>query len=218
MKTIPFYFPLSLLFGMALISCHNGKTPENTSANKNDSMKASTNSAMTADIVDPSNAFPKPPVTGPQEDSSRTYDSTSWFIANALEQSQDNIVLADLAMKNASDKDIKKIASHVKNEHYALMKELQHKRIAISTTVRSKQDYSVAHRNIEMLQKLSGHEFDKNWTDAMIEQHQHMIKEYESILTHEPTKKIKTYIKDALPRLKGVLQELQSYSSIVYKT
>ncbi len=217
MKTISLYFPLSLLLVLALISCHNGKTPENTGSNKNDSMNASTNSAMTADIVDPSNAFPKPPVTGPQEDSSRTYDSTTWFVSNAFQQNHDFIVLSDMAMKNSSNNDVKKIANHIKREHVAMLKALQNKPMAVSTSVHSR-DYSVDGHNIEMLQKLTGNEFDKNWTDAMIEQHQHMIQQYESMLTREPAKKIKIYINDALPRLKAVLQELRSFSSIIYKT
>lgn len=217
MKTISLYFPVTLLLILVLASCNNAKAPENTSANQNDSMKASTDSAMTATVTDPSNAFPKPPVTGPQEDSSRTYDSTTWFVSNALQQNHDLIVLSDMAMKNASSNDLKKIANHIKSEHLELVKALQNKRMAVSTSVHSR-DYSVEGHNIEILQKLSGSEFDKNWIDAMIEQHQQIIQQYESILKREPTKKIKNYITEALPRLKAVLQELQSYSSIIYKT
>jgi len=220
MKTISLYFPVSFLFIMALISCQNGKIPDNANAavSDKDSMKASTDSAMIAHLVDPSNAYPQPVITGPQEDSSRTMDSTSWFIGNALQQNHDEIILANMATKNASDKDVKKIADHIKNEHTALLRELQNMQTAVPAALRSKQDLSVAHHNIEILQKLSGAEFEKNWTDAMIEEHQHLIQQYESVLTRKPSKKIRNYINDALPKMKGILQELQAYSSVIYKT
>jgi putative membrane protein len=218
MKTISLYFPGSLLIVLALISCHNSKSPENAAVNEKDSMKESTDSAMTAHLVDPSNAYPQPVVTGPEEDSSRTLDSTSWFIANALQQNRDEIILANMATKNASDKDIKKIALHLKNEHTSLLRELQNMQTAVPVALRSKQDLSVAHHNIEILQKLSGAEFEKNWTDAMIEEHQHMIQQYESTLARKPSKRTRTYINDALPRLKALLQELQAHSSVIYKT
>jgi putative membrane protein len=217
MKTTSLYFPVTLCLLM-FTSCDNAKAPDNTNVSENDSMKESTDSAMTAHLTDPSNAFPRPPVTGPEEDSSRSTDSTSWFIANALQQNKDLIILSDMAEKNAQDNDIKKIASHIKSEHSTLAKELHGLQTVVPAAIRSRQDVSVAHHNIEILQKLSGTEFEKNWTDAMIEEHQHLIQQYESILQRKPTKKIRNYIHDALPGLKNILRELQANSSIIYKT
>ncbi|MBO9199850.1 MULTISPECIES: hypothetical protein [Niastella] len=65
-----------LLIGVALcgcVYCGNGgenKGQEGYDSNKNDSMNA-------VNHVDPANAYPQPPVTGSNQDSSRVKDSST---------------------------------------------------------------------------------------------------------------------------------------------
>ncbi len=193
---------------------------DNQQAKKNSadtSANAATDSAMITNVTDPVTAFPKPPVSGPQEDSSRSTDSSSWFIAAAIQQNRDDITLADLAVKNTSDKEIKKIAGNIKSEHMQLLNRLLVLR-ATHPVVRVNDNNSVAHHNVEILQKLRGKEFDKNWMDAMIEEYQRTIQQYELRLQEKPGARIKNFISNALPALKKLSETLQSQSSILYKT
>jgi hypothetical protein len=72
-KTNIFY---QLLIGVAIcgcLSCGNGG--ENKGAAGGDSTVNTNDSMNAVDHVDPANAYPQPPVTGSNQDSSRTKDS-----------------------------------------------------------------------------------------------------------------------------------------------
>jgi hypothetical protein len=72
-KTNIFY---QLLIGIALCGCmYCGNGGENNGAQGTDSTANSDDSMNAAHHVDPANAYPQPPVTGSNQDSSRTKDS-----------------------------------------------------------------------------------------------------------------------------------------------
>jgi hypothetical protein len=69
-----FYYMLIILTLTGLVYCGNGNTnAENGSTTDSTAMKS--DSAMSAHNRDPSTAYPEPPVTGSNVDSSRTKDS-----------------------------------------------------------------------------------------------------------------------------------------------
>jgi hypothetical protein len=66
-------FSASLAVAVGLASCGDDGTTDPGDIKAHDS--ASLDSTMPAHVQDPSTAFPQPPVTGTQVDSSRTTDS-----------------------------------------------------------------------------------------------------------------------------------------------
>lgn len=69
-----FYYMLIILALTGLVYCGTGKT-DTENGNAPDSTTMDSDSAMSAHNRDPSTAFPEPPVTGSNQDSSRTKDS-----------------------------------------------------------------------------------------------------------------------------------------------
>ncbi len=70
-----FYYMLFILALMGMMYCGSGNNTED--ANAADSSAVKSDSAMSAHNRDPSTAFPEPPVTGSNQDSSRTKDSAN---------------------------------------------------------------------------------------------------------------------------------------------
>lgn len=67
-----------LLAGLAIIGCmYCGNGGEKNGVEGNDSTMNNTDSMNAANHVDPANAYPQPPVTGSNQDSSRIKDSGS---------------------------------------------------------------------------------------------------------------------------------------------
>jgi hypothetical protein len=65
-----------LLAGLAICGClYCGNGGENKGAAGNDSIVNNSDSMDAVNHVDPANAYPQPPVTGSNQDSSRTKDS-----------------------------------------------------------------------------------------------------------------------------------------------
>jgi hypothetical protein len=65
-----------LLIGLVICGCtYCGNGGENKNAAGNDSTMNNTDSMNAVNHVDPANAYPQPPVTGSNQDSSRTKDS-----------------------------------------------------------------------------------------------------------------------------------------------
>jgi hypothetical protein len=70
-----FYYMLLILVLMGMMYCGSGNNTED--ANTADSSSMKSDSAMSAHNRDPSTAYPEPPVTGSNQDSSRTKDSAN---------------------------------------------------------------------------------------------------------------------------------------------
>lgn len=70
-----FYYMLLMLALTGMMYCGSGNSTED--ANGADSTTMNSDSAMDAHNRDPSTAYPQPPVTGNNQDSSRTKDSAN---------------------------------------------------------------------------------------------------------------------------------------------
>ena len=78
MKKTNFFYHLLIVLGLCgFMFCGNEGDKNNTGAQANDSTTTSTDSTNAAHHVDPANAYPQPPVTGSNQDSSRTKDTAN---------------------------------------------------------------------------------------------------------------------------------------------
>jgi hypothetical protein len=75
MKRTNFFYHLLIVLGLCGFMFCGNEGNKNTGANGNDSTGTSTDSINAAHHVDPSNAYPQPPVTGTDQDSTRSKDS-----------------------------------------------------------------------------------------------------------------------------------------------
>jgi len=73
MKKTNVFYPLLIVAICGCLSCGNGG--ENKGATGSDSTTTNTDSMNSVNHVDPANSYPQPPVTGSNQDSSRSKDS-----------------------------------------------------------------------------------------------------------------------------------------------
>jgi hypothetical protein len=77
MKRTNFFYHLLIVLGLCgLMFCGEGGDKNNTGTG-NDSTGTNTDSTNAAHHVDPANAYPQPPVTGSDQDSSRLKDTAN---------------------------------------------------------------------------------------------------------------------------------------------
>ena len=77
MKRTNFFYHLLIVLGLCgLMFCGEGGDKNNPGAG-NDSTGANTDSTNAVHHVDPANAYPQPPVTGSDQDSSRLKDTAN---------------------------------------------------------------------------------------------------------------------------------------------
>jgi hypothetical protein len=78
MKKTNFFYHLLIVFGLCgFMFCGNGGDKNNSDTQGYDSTSTNQDSINAAHHVDPSNAYPQPPVTGSNQDSSRVKDSAN---------------------------------------------------------------------------------------------------------------------------------------------
>jgi hypothetical protein len=76
MKKTNFFYHLLIVLGLCgLMFCGDEADKNNTGAQGTDSTAINEDSINAVHHVDPANAYPQPPVTGSNQDSSRTKDS-----------------------------------------------------------------------------------------------------------------------------------------------
>lgn len=76
MKRTNFFYHLLIVLGLCgLMFCGEEGDKNNTGAQGTDSTAINEDSTNAVHHVDPANAYPQPPVTGSNQDSSRTKDS-----------------------------------------------------------------------------------------------------------------------------------------------
>lgn len=78
MKKTNFFYHLLIVFGLCgLMFCGDEGNKDNTGAQGIDSTTTNTDSTNAVHHVDPANAYPQPPVTGTDQDSTRVKDSAN---------------------------------------------------------------------------------------------------------------------------------------------
>jgi len=78
MKRTNFFYHLLIVLGLCgLMFCGEGGDKKNTGAQGLDSTGTNTDSTNAVHHVDPANAYPQPPVTGSDQDSSKLKDTTN---------------------------------------------------------------------------------------------------------------------------------------------
>jgi putative membrane protein len=131
------------------------------------------------------------------------------FIEEAAQGGMAEIQLAELALKNASSDSVKEMAQHIAEDHSKANEEL--KTIAAQKSVTLPSDVSMKHKQLaEKLSKLTGAEFDKEYTKAMIEDHKKDVMSFEKASKKADDVDLKAFAAKTLPTLKHHLEMAQS--------
>lgn len=128
-------------------------------------------------------------------------DETSRFLKKAAAGGIAEVELAELAMERAKSKQVKKLAKHIKQDHEQANQAL--KSVADKKGVplpdRTDDDHK---QEKQRLAKLEGGEFDRAYVNAMIEDHQKDIKQFEKQARQADDAEIKQFAEQTLPKLR----------------
>lgn len=128
-------------------------------------------------------------------------DETSRFLKKAAAGGIAEVELAELAMERAKSKQVKKLAKHIKQDHEQANQAL--KSVADKKGVPLPDETDANHKKEKQrLAKLEGSEFDRAYVNAMIEDHQKDIKQFEKQARQGEDAELKQYAEQTLPKLR----------------
>jgi putative membrane protein len=138
------------------------------------------------------------------------------FIGKTIDANLTEINLANLAKKLSTNDDVKKYADHLIADHEKLDKMAldlaNKKKVAVATGLSPQQREAWA-----KLSALSGKDFDRQYADMMVKDHEEAVKMFERCEKDTKDDAVKKLCEDALPKLRDHLKEAKSLQDKIGK-
>jgi putative membrane protein len=131
------------------------------------------------------------------------------FVKEASRINMKEIELAQLAKGKSQNPDVKALAEMIQEDH----QQSEHKLTTIAQEhglTLNQNPNRTQHREEDKLAKLSGTDFDQQYTKAMLQGHVAAIKRFESAAQEVPDPDVKQYIQETLPHLQHHLQHSET--------
>jgi len=127
------------------------------------------------------------------------------FAAKAAQGGLTEVQLGQLAMKNGADPAVKEFGQRMVADHSRANNEL--KAIASQQSIQLPAEVSAEQKSmIDKLSKLSGAEFDKEYMDDMVKDHEEDVADFKTQSQDGNTAEIKAFAGKALPTLQSHLE------------
>ncbi|MEI9917782.1 MAG: DUF4142 domain-containing protein [Bacteroidota bacterium] len=131
------------------------------------------------------------------------------FIVEAIEENFANVKLAQLALDQSANPNVKEVAAILEKDHENLVKELKGfanmRGISIPLEENKK-----ARKKLDDLSATEQKLFDEKWCREVTNRHEKTIEELEDMWEHTGDEELKKWINSALPGLRNDLVKLQS--------
>jgi len=126
--------------------------------------------------------------------------------------SKAEIELGNVAQHNASGDAVKQFAQRMVQDHGKVSQDLERlassKNIALTQTVNEEQ-----RKNSARLSKLSGAKFDREYMQAMVEDHQKAVDQFQREANNAQDPDLKSFVSNTLPTLQEHLRQAQEVSN-----
>jgi putative membrane protein len=146
-------------------------------------------------------------------------DKLSWgdrhFVNKAADSGNDEIALAKLAAEKANNSEVKSFAQKLVDDHSMVASELQ--TLASQKNVKIDQDMD-KDRAYKRLSKKSGSDFDQEFVEHMIDEHEKDIKMFEKAASDAKDPDVRSFASKHVDHLKQHLQEAQSLRQTIMPT
>lgn len=146
-------------------------------------------------------------------------DKLAWgdrrFVHKAAEDGKAEVQLAELAAQRASHAEVKAFAQKLVDQHSKVNSELTS--IAAQKNVKLDDDDD-QDRAYKRLSKKSGHEFDQEFVEHMIDEHEKCIRMFEKASADAKDSDVRAFASKHLDHLRTHLQEAQSLRATVMPT
>lgn len=134
---------------------------------------------------------------------------TSEFLVKAANGGMAEVQFGDLALQKASSQQVKDFGQMMKDDHSAVNEQV--KALAAQRNVTLPATISEDMRkHQDELAKKSGKDFDKEYVDMMVKDHQEDIKVFESAADKTNDAEVKTFINNTLPKLRSHLESIKT--------
>lgn len=146
-------------------------------------------------------------------------DKLAWgdrrFVHKAAEDGKAEVQLAELAAQRASHAEVKAFAQKLVDQHAQVNSELTS--IAAQKNVKLEDDDD-KDRAYKRLSRKSGHEFDQEFVEHMIDEHEKCIRMFEKASTDAKDSDVRAFASKHLDHLRTHLQEAQNLRATVMPT
>ncbi len=151
--------------------------------------------------------------------SSRSSDKLSWsdkrFVTKAADDGQDEVQLAQLAAQKASNPDVRNFAQQLVQDHTQVNSEL----MSIASTKNVKLDKDNGQdRTYRRLSKASGNEFDREFIEHMVDEHEKDIKMFEKAASNAKDTEIRQFASKHVDHLRQHLAQAQQLQQSIVPT
>lgn len=136
------------------------------------------------------------------------------FLQDAIEGNSAEIALAQVAERKAQSADVRQMAQMIRKDHEQANQSLrslaQAHGVSMNQTVDSKHQ-----KKLDRMQKLSGTEFDKEYSKEMLKDHHKDVQKYEHASKNLTETDVQQYAQATLPKLRQHLQHAQHCAQTV---
>jgi putative membrane protein len=139
-------------------------------------------------------------------DNSKLSSKGASFVKEASAANQSEIALAQVAQQKAQNAEVKNLAQMIEKDHQQAQQKLQTIAQAHSITLDNSPSWTQK-RAQSKLEKLTGAEFDQQYTKDMLEDHSTDIKKFEKASQSIEDSDVKQYAQECLPKLQAHLQQ-----------
>ncbi len=139
-------------------------------------------------------------------------DDPKEFINEAAQGGMSEVQLGTLALQHAGSDGVRRFGQMMVSDHSLANSEL--KAIAKRKNMELPVEVSSAQKSMsDKLTKLNGAEFDKEYVDAMIKDHENDVKEFQEQADNSKDADLKAYAAKTLPTLQKHLQMIRDIKS-----
>ncbi|HYG21249.1 MAG TPA: DUF4142 domain-containing protein [Verrucomicrobiae bacterium] len=130
------------------------------------------------------------------------------FVRDAVEGNAAEVALAQVAERKAQNAQVKQFAEMIRTDHAQANQQLQP--LAQKHGLSVNQPLEAKHqKKMDKLQALNGAEFDREYSTAMLKEHQKTIAKYEHASRNITDTEVQQYVQATLPKLRQHLQHAQ---------
>ena len=133
------------------------------------------------------------------------------FVVDNVSSNHAEIKLARLAQKKSTDAKIKDLARMLEQDHVALLNGLKGLASKKGISV-VEQEGDDAKEKYETLEKKDAKDFDRAWTETLMDKHETSIKKFENYANDATDADLKSLINEALPKLRKHHDKLMEYN------
>ena len=197
-----------LTLGLLAAGCSN----RNKAASPDNSSQPAASSDNTSAPSNP-NSPSSPAASGSSETaSSSANDPDQKFIMDAAKGNRAEVELGKLVAGKAEDKDVKKFAQMMVDDHTKALNELQ--KLAQSKNITLPDGLPADAQDLESkLSSESGKQLDKDYMDNMVQDHQKDVQEFQDASQNVQDKDVKQWASKTLPTLQKHLKKAQQIDS-----